>query len=513
MYPTCIMVNNYKKGNASKIEHYLSLYDAVRHEISFTAFNLDEDKNTIVFPAGINFDLLKSELIKSVQEEIVVEDHRNEIRFRNFYHKPLLNIKYQPRDDNQKNAINFLKNIDNQFDNSGVQKLLCLPTGKGKTYCTINYLNNSQRTPIIFLDRKGLAAQWKDKILEYLDILPENVYIISGQKSIEELLKKTDEEIKDIHYFIALHKTIQTYIKKDNSLQKLLDKLNISIKVFDEAHMQYRDIANIDMSTKDPSIYLTATPQRSEYKENFVYSNMFYKTPKFEIKESSLNRYQNVILVHFSSLPIDEDKIAFEKASSRGYGFNANEYNNYILEKRPDLYYSVISDILFKAILDNGNIDRKTAVVVKNKSMIEFLENKINESLKELNIKRSVSKYYSDTPKAERAKSLDSDIIITTNSMFGKGEDVKGLQAVISTINTSSIPSTTQLLGRLRYIDKDHPVFYFDLIDNGFSKAKNQLPYRMKVYRKFARKIYKFEIDKDLTDYEKEKDIHNEDEK
>ena len=56
---------------------------------------------------------------------------------------------------------------------------------------------------------------------------------------------------------------------------ELADKLNIGIKVFDEAHNRYKMFNEIDLNMQvDETIYVTATPGRSRTEEDKMYAKM-----------------------------------------------------------------------------------------------------------------------------------------------------------------------------------------------------------------------------------------------
>ena len=69
-----------------------------------------------------------------------------------------------------------------------------------------------------------------------------------------------------------MHRTMSNYIEDDHELiNELFNHLNISYKIYDEAHLEYENINTIDMLTTPPSLYITATPSRSNYLEDRVY--------------------------------------------------------------------------------------------------------------------------------------------------------------------------------------------------------------------------------------------------
>ena len=60
LYPTFIKVTDYELGMALKLEKYLSVWDKATFKYKFNAFIFNDEDNSIIFPAGINLQLLKS---------------------------------------------------------------------------------------------------------------------------------------------------------------------------------------------------------------------------------------------------------------------------------------------------------------------------------------------------------------------------------------------------------------------------------------------------------------------
>lgn len=474
--PTRVIVTDYN-GEAQSIEKSLSVWDKNRFRYTFSAYEYDEENKTIIFPGGINkyklFQKLNSHEIVDLSNKFLIGARRNSY----------IKMNTKPRDELQEKSIKFL--CGNSFSNKSSQKMLSIETGGGKSFCAINFIATKRRIPIIFVDLDTLVQQWKKSIIKFTDTKEEEIYIFSGLESVRKIINMDYEELKKIKFFISLYKTISmTY--KNNLLDDLFNKVGFTSKIYDEAHTNYETIFKIDSHTDCESIYLTATPKRSNPIENKVFQNMFYDVKRISSNVVESDNYHNIVLVKIDSNPSSND---IEVCTNK-FGFDCNKYSKYVLENKYEFYYDkVITNILFDIILKNGKKKRKTAILFGLKSMMsKFSEDLLND-LNERGLDNySIGLLSEDTKKSDKDLVLNSDIIITTDKSFGKGIDVSDLECVINFVPTSSDTKTKQMLGRLRKLPNKE-VYYFDILDIGFDKIKIQLKNKQKSYKEKAKKI------------------------
>lgn len=495
IYPTRIKVSNYELGNASNIEKYLSVWDKIYHKYSFKAFKYDKDKKEIYFPVAINM----RNMIKALTNhgDIKITDLRDTTLFTKTY-KPEFEFKFKPRDTLQKESINFLK--QEMIDNNSQQRFLSLNTGEGKTFCSLRAMYELGHKPLIIVSNNKLKEQWIDRIKEYTTCDEDNIFIIQGKSKINKLNKMSKEDIDKYDYFIAMHQTLKSVDIKD-----LANKTNISIKLFDEAHLDMKSLVNIDLSLDLPSFYLSATPSRSDQSENIVFSNIFMNTPKFSSKgfnNSTLvknknivpEKYHNVVMLRLNTKPSEIDKANFMKASNKK-GIDVNHYFNYILENdsKKKYYYDRIFEVISNVIMSKEV--KKTMVMFKRTAMIdEFYDYLIDKGGHEMIEFLDCIRYYNGSPKEEKDKLDKSNLILTTDISMGVGIDINGLEAIINTVPLSSESKVTQIMGRLRYIE-NKKVVYYDIIDSGFTKLTTQANKRFNVvYKKKAISIKDFKL-------------------
>ena len=488
-FPTKTVIHGYKPSDARKIEGYLSAWDKVLFRYTFQAFKYDEDNETMIFPSGIDHDLLYS-LLESKGYDIEEEDYRLS-KYTN-YKKINITMKYSPRDLLQRESIKFL--LGSQYDKNNSQKLLSLNTGEGKTFCGVSYVSLTGRTPIIFINNNKLLEQWKQRILEYTDTTEDEIYILQGRNSINKLMSMKVKEARSYKFFIAMNKTIINVLEEDELfLENLAKHTEIALKIFDEVHLDYRNVFNLDISLDTPSIYLSATPGRSDHSENIVFKNIFYKVPKFssssvkENKRDIPDKYHTVVLFKLNTKPTEVDVADFMKASRRR-GIDVNHYSNYLLNEEKMIEYF---DVMIE-ILDKMSRGRKTIIMFRLTEQIDkFYDYLEQEKGIDFMKDNNVIRFHSKIDKNEKEKIDDSNLIITTVQSLGTGIDISGLKMIINTVPISSNTSLTQLLGRLRYI-KGEKVVMIDVIDYGFKSLSNQANRRMTLYKKKAKEIFVF---------------------
>ena len=468
-YPTKIYVYDYELGDCPKLEKCLSVWDAVIYQIVFSAFKYDEDTKILTIPGGFNPEYLREILpnnyVMDESNKLIVEPF-NETRF---------SLKFPTKSTLQNQAINFMMK-------PGVkQKFLSLETGGGKTYCAIHYAFKSKKMPLTFVDQESIALQWRERIQYFTTIKDEEVYTIAGKSSIDKLLQMTDKELSVYKWFIVIHRTLSNYFNTEgiDKITELFKKIKIGVRLYDEAHVEYRNIFNMDSAYDCESIYITATPVRSNFSENIVYQNMFsFKAvPRFVGKEEN---YHTVLIYKYNTKP----ELVEQASMKSKYGFDANKWCKYIVNDHFELFNESITKLLDTIYKKNKH---KTVILIKSIELCDKVYDEFVDYLAEKEL--TIGKYHSKVKKKE--EQLVNDVIFTTEKSFGKALDVPGLSVCINTVPCSSDGTMLQMIGRLRNLP-DKEVFFIDMYDEGFSMQCKQAARRLKLYKTKAKKLYTF---------------------
>lgn len=473
------------------IERWMKLWDKTTYQYVYSAFDYNYRRKTLKLPRGIKQKSLVNELTKKYGNIEIIDRSKYEVVNALQDNYQSIKTTFKPRNKIQRKAVDFLTitPTDTRFG----QKMLNLNTGEGKTFCAVYACINMGVKPLIAMDSLNLAKQWKDKIIEYTDLTEDQIYLISGKKSINNLIDMSVRDIGKIKFYIGIYRTLNDYIESPEDDYRLditsllYDKAKVNIKIFDEVHVQYQAILRIDYKLdRIPSVYLTATPERSNHTENILFQRIFEEVPKMKSpnKNGSFGRYRNVVVCRFKTEPTMMEVADIKKRSTRGFSFNA--YNDYLMSNPSSLglYFNALFEV-YRALCKN----EKTVLLVKNVNMINELVKLFNaqDYITDNSIK--VLPYHSKLGVKEKRSNIeDFDLLITTDASLGKGIDIPNLTRVISTINTTSIVNVKQISGRLRYIP-DKELYYIDMIDVSFTEIRRQLSAKMKYYKEMAKSI------------------------
>jgi len=458
-----IVVRNVKLDSQEfrNVNYNYSLYDKVLHKYTFSAFTIID--NDLYFPASIGVDEIKKYFPK---EDVVVNfkttSKSSEIKY---------NMIHDPRDDLQKKAINFLMNMKNDNDNR--EKFLSLATGSGKTFVTINIISKFKKRALIIVDTIELGDQWKREFLAHTDLKDEDIVILSGGDSVEREKKKPSGKV-----YIAIHRTLGNILDEDtNGINLLMNKLGIGIRVFDEAHVNFKNVCMINaLSSVEYSIYLTATPGRSKFTDDHLYGKVFRKIPYFNGKDIVDEKYHTVVLFMMDSKPSLEEKLAVKTK----YGFNSARWASSLETASYEIFFDNL-----KAIFDNFKLkerNKKVAIMLPTINLIRKVEKDLNELGYETGV------FIGEVKKSEREEALKKAIILTNDKIFDKAIDVKDLEILINFVPFGSVVKTEQIMGRLRY-GKEKLSILIDVTDVGYEETVRQMKLRKRFYKKKAKKL------------------------
>ena len=450
------------------INYEYSLWDNVYRKYTFSAFTvIDSD---LYFPSSVG--------VQQIQKYFPNKDVIYNYKTTSKASQVVYNMKYGPNTDLQKDSINFLMRMKN--DQSTRERMLSLPTGKGKTYVAINVISKYKKKPLIVVDTLELASQWQREFLKHTDIKPDDIVILSGSDSIKKEKKEQNGKV-----YIAIHRTLSNMLDEDfNSINLLMNKLKIGIRVFDEAHVNFKNVCMINaLSNVEYTLYLTATPGRSNYTDDHLYGKVLRRIPYFSGKDNAqnINRYHTVVLFKMDSKPSLDEQIA----SKTKYGFNSGKWASNLENESYEIFLKAILDIFEKFKLEERK--KKVAIILPTISLIKKLKTDI-----EANIKLTTGLFIGEVKQSDREEAKKQDILLTNDKMFDKAIDIPDLEILINFVPFGSPVKTEQIMGRLRYREGKSSIL-IDVTDIGYESCVNQMKTRKRFYKKNAKKI--IEID------------------
>lgn len=463
VYRTHIEITNYDLGDQPGLEKRFSVYDYLYHKHYPKGMYYDEDMRILYLPRGISIGYL--ERIFNTEAQIFT------------MHDPIwkiepLKVKYKPRDEVQFEALQFMLSLG-KYQNNARQTMLSLnlSTGKGKTYCSITALSYIGYRSIIITNTNDWLAQWKLFFLEYTDIKSDEIYYISGTPT---LMKLFNRDISKYKVVLCTHATLKSIASRNGweFVHDFFNYMQFGVKVYDECHLNFDNMFMIDCFTNTwLTYYVTATPNRSDEKENYIFKQYFENVPSISLFNEEEDPHTEYIGIRYDSKP-NPMQISDCKNS---YGMDRNKYVSYLVGQ--DNFYRMLRIIIDKGIKKPG----KHLYYVGTNEAILVIRDWIYENYPEL--RGEVGIYTTLIPNEFKREQLDKTIILSTTKSAGAAVDIPGLvETVVLAEPFKSKVLAQQSFGRTRASNTT----YKDLVDTGFYFTKKFYDQKRPVFQKYA---------------------------
>lgn len=474
VYRTHIEILPYTKGDNFELEKSHSIYDYITHSYIPTTYYYDTP--ILYLPRGENLNVLENEFKRS---ELSIINTSDPISYFN-----QVDLLYDPRDDLQKVAVDFLTCQGNYTGASRYnQYTLNMETDAGKTYCMINAICKFHMKSIIFTHISAVKDQWIDGFHKFTTFEKERIINIDSSEKLEAIYR--GEIVGDI--YITQHRTIMAYASTHGwiSVRELFIRMEVGIKVFDEAHKFFNNILMLDFFTNTKkTYYITATFEKSDYRQQILFKKAFSNVLQFDGSDVGEKRKHTIYIpVTFQSYPSDSDRIRMCKSQ---YKFSIFEYTDYSVMRD-----KTIIKVLLEWIKKVQNLRGKILVTVAKKEACELISMVINED-KEIN--KHADYIHSSRKKAEVDEARNADIIIATIAGLGTGINIDGLRVVINLEPFTSKPNCKQLKGRLREFSPEDDTFLIELVDMGVPEVYDMYTKRERYYKKLVKEIRKYQM-------------------
>jgi superfamily II DNA or RNA helicase len=473
---TSIIIPNYNLGDNEKLENILSVWNEMYYRMDNIGFHYDEEKKELLLPRGLDLNYL--EHIFQMPLDI---DYKPDP-----YEVASYRLKVEPRSDIQRKSISFLLGEgDFDYTKKHSQLTLNLDTGDGKTYCVIAGLTFMKTKSMIITHTDSIKNQWKNSILKMTDLDEKFIFNIDGSSTIKKILKLDKLPYK---VYLINHRTIQSFAKKHGweKITELFQKLRIGVKVFDEAHLEFGNLLKLDLHTNTKkTLYLTANFERSDYKENRVFTLCFKNIAKYG-RETRAEKRKHIIYVpvFFNSNPTLDTRA--DMRGRKGW-FDKNKYSDYLIT-RP-IFYDMLRWLVGFFTKQDGKMLLMVSKINATEAVYDYLSN-IMEN-------KTVGIYNSQISDEEKEKTLNMDIISSTPKSMGTGTDIPGLRFCINAEPYTSAISANQFSGRLREYGPDQYTFYIELVDKGFPDIYNMYKKRLPNFKKKCVKILEMKYEGD----------------
>ena len=482
------MVTDYNQKQAPKLENCFLVWDALCHRYEPVGMYYDKNNKILYVPRGID--------IWYVKKQVGVKDHR--VDKPNPY-KVIDNIlmKTSPRDDRQVEALKFTCGVGPEHeDNQYLPQLsVNLNTGVGKTYVSIATIAFYRLKSIIITGSNSLLNQWHKNIKEYTNLTDRDILRISGSSMLQMILQNKSKLANEASIFLCTHGTIRSFADEYgwDKLNQVFINLGIGLKFFDEAHQNFENMCKIDFFTNVfKTFYVTATPARSDFRENRVYQISFKNVPFIDLFDEDSDPHTDYLAIRYNSHPNPRLISEFRNA----YGLDRNKYTNYITTN--ENFYKALRVIMDMISRFKGKV---LMYIGTNEGILRVYKWICTEYSEYIG---DVGLFTSLVDKEDKAKERDKKIILTTTKSAGAGEDIKGLKVtVILAEPFKSEVLARQTLGRTR----DPNTLYIELVDMGFNAIRKYYYSKLPTFNTYASSTSDTMIDSYELDRRSEKII------
>ena len=474
IYRTHIEINDYNLGDCPQIERTFSIYDMTYHKLFPKGMLYDEERKILMLPRGIDIGFIE----RLFQVEPVIDSSIDPVG-----DIGQVMLKYKPRDEIQQEAIRFMLSIDKYSRNKNHTMLsVNLNTGKGKTYCAIATASYLGFRSAVITDSIGWLEQWRKFFVEYTDIKDDEIYLISGAPS---LMKLFNRDINKYKVILSTHSTLKSIGDSQgwDKISEFFKYCQIGIKFFDEAHLNFDNMFQIDCYTNTfITYYLTATPGRSDRNENTIYGYYFKNVPSIDLYDSENDPHTKYAAIKFNSNPSPVEA----SECKNNYGLNRIKYTDYLVHN--DNFHSLLYILVDMALKKPG----KHLFYIGTNDAILYVRDWIYENFPEL--VGQIGVYTSITPSDKKKDELEKKIILSTTKSAGAAMDIKGLAETVNLAEPfKSRVLAQQTFGRTR----NENTLYKDIVDIGFYYTKKFYEHKKPVFSKYATECVEINMKKD----------------
>ena len=279
-------------GECPDLERNFMVYNPLTHKMDILGMFYDKDEKSLYIPRGLDIWKIKKYL---KEDNHSVESPNDFDRIDNIL------IRYTPRDEQQKEALRFMCGVNEYEENFNLPQLsVNLPTGKGKTYCSIATISYLKIKSIIITYSVTLLNQWKDNIKEYTNLKDKDILFISGSPMMQMILNGKSPRARDAKIFLCTHGTIRSFCDTYgwDKLNEIFKLLGIGMKFIDEAHTNFANMLMLDFYTNIfKTFYVTATPKRSDWREDRIYQLSIKNVPFIDLFDENNDPHTDYIAI------------------------------------------------------------------------------------------------------------------------------------------------------------------------------------------------------------------------
>ena len=412
----------------------------------------DEDSDNIILPRGVETDLV--EKFNSAGVKYTMMDERNEGK----------SIKVDFKGELTDRQSEALEKLSENRDG-----VLSATTGFGKTVIGAKLIADKKCSTLILVHTKELAAQWKERLEQFLE-LDEVIEKRRKNGSIIGQLgggKNTINGIVDIAI-------MQSMFEPDKSIKQMINQYGL-VLVDECHHISATNFSRILSATDAKYVYgLTATPIRKDGHHPIIFMHLGPIRYKVDAKQEAKKRdFEHFIVPRFTSTRMPLFKNQEE--------WHITEIYRHICESnyRNEL---IVSDVV-QAI----ELGRNPLILTERTSHIEQLVNLMSDKDFEVIVLSGDLKMSERKESLGRIRALedkDRFVIIATGKLIGEGFDEARLDTLFMAMPIAWKGTIAQYAGRLhRNFEGKEEVLIYDYVDVHVPVLERMYHKRLTAYR------------------------------
>lgn len=467
---TTIVINDYNLGDSQALEDNFKVYDPQYHRFNILGMYYMEETRRLFLPRGLDIWKIKKYLKEKYHNVIPPHPYKEM--------KPVL-IRYTPRDEQQKEALRFMIGVNEYEDNALLPQLsVNLSTGKGKTYCSIATICYLKIKSIVITHSVTLLNQWKGNIKEYTNLKDKDIMFLNGSSTMQMILQGKSRRAEEAQVFLCTHMSILSFCKQYgwDKLDLLFQTLGIGIKFYDEAHTNFNNLLMIDFFTNVyKTFYVTATPARSDWRENRIYQLAIKNVPGIDLFDKEIDPHTDYIAIKYNSKPSPIQISACRNA----YGLDRNKYVGYVVKQ--GAFKNIMTIVMDMVVKCKGRV---LLYVGTNDGILQvyrWIGDHYPQFIGDIGIFTSLV-----DKKQKITVEKNKKMILSTTKSAGLGEHIEGLKmTVVLAEPFKSGVLAKQSLGRTR----DQNTVYVEIVDLGFKYTRKFYYEKLPVFNKYAKSV------------------------
>ena len=353
--------------------------------------------------------------------------------------------------------------------------VLAAATGFGKTVIGARIIAEKKCPTLILVHTKELAAQWKTRLEQFLDI---NEVIESKHKSTS-VIGQLGGGKKNLHGIVDIA-LIQSLVDRDQSVKDLIH--NYGLILVDECHHISAVNFSRVMSQVDAAwVYgLTATPIRKDGHHPIIFLQCgpirYQVTAKSQTKKQN---FEHIIVPRFTRLRLPPTKPSNQ--------WHITEIYERITESEQR------NELICQDVVQSVQEGRTPLVLTERTQHlkqleVKFIENGLNVitlygTMKAKERKAAIAKLQSCRPE-------DSYVLLATGRLIGEGFDEARLDTLFLAMPVAWKGTVAQYAGRLnRNFEGKEKVRIFDYVDIHVPVLERMYQKRLKAYQSVGYQI------------------------